>query len=80
MRIEDASEFTAKNFRRAWQDWPDAPDVSGTPYDRVMALSMQRHARTRLGMNNYRIAHTDWNPGPVIEDALMSDTSPTARQ
>ena len=73
MRIEDAAKFSAKNLRRAWQDWPNAPDVSGTRYDRVMALSMLRYARTRLGLSNHRIAQPDWNPGEVVIDALMSD-------
>ena len=48
-------------------------DIAGTQYQRLVARIVHRRLRRLLPIPDAAVIHTDWNPGPVIEEVIGSD-------
>ena len=48
-------------------------DIAGTQYERLVARIVHRRLRRALPIPDAAVIHTDWNPGPVIEEVIGSD-------
>ena len=48
-------------------------DIAGTQYQRLVARIVHRRLRRALPIPDATVIHTDWNPGPIIDEVAGSD-------
>ena len=48
-------------------------NLSGGRYEKEAARLVPRHVRKQLNIINAAVTHTDWEPGPLVSNAVNSD-------
>ncbi|MDE2786290.1 MAG: hypothetical protein OXL37_06465 [Chloroflexota bacterium] len=48
-------------------------NLTGARYEKEASRLAQRHVRKQLNIINAAVTHTDWEPGPLVSNAVNSD-------